>query len=466
MIGSVRSESLNGAFLLPLLIALLLLAGGCTTLPAPPSHEVRQQFGHVAVVAVPSAPALEFHTFAKGWAAGAAKGGAAGMLEGLVNSLAETARNTPTGVYAEPAMLVTTIILTTVSTVVYGVSGGLHAVPGKAAQQIEQDLQATLGGIDMANDLAEAIQQDSAARTDLDRFAVTHLASPKPSGSINYASLATQGVDTLVETEITEAGFRGGSGSQPKVRFYLNARIRLRTSGDGRELYTRDFQYLSRERPFADWFASGSQALQTAFREGVDGLAGRVVDELFLVTKFPFDSGLWAMPGQPEFGTCWFRPLYPEYRFTSLWHSIRHNEPGISIIYTRVDSLQPELSWEPLPRPRDRTPQNEDVIGRISAVSYDLKIWEEEAGYPARLVLDVGGLDEPRYVPAIPLREKTKYLWTMRARYSLAGEPQVTRWAFSNIPSNSAEDYPQRQAGSTCDLDAIPSANYFRFETP
>ena len=294
------------------------------------------------------------------------------------------------------------------------------------------------------------------------------LGSPKIYHEVatRLSDLAVQGIDTLMEVQITEAGFRGGSASQPEVNFYLNAHLRLLSTPTGEVIYTRDFQYLGRARPFRAWFSDDAQALRTAFSESIGSLSERILDELFAVTKFPFDSGLWALPGQPEFGSCWFRPLYPALEYTSLWDSIKQNKPGIQIRYTPVISLQPVLRWEPFPRPRDRNLANAAVLARISDISYDLKIWEVSDGYPARLVSDVSGLADAQYRPVLPLKPATRYFWTFRAKYRLDGKVQVTRWAFSGIPSNVPAEYPQRPPGGNCELDAIPATNYFRFVTP
>jgi hypothetical protein len=454
------------SILIVLLAVTLLSLAGCASMPAPLSPENRMQLGRVGVVAVSSTPSLEFHTFARGWAAGTAKGGALGVLDGLLSSLGETMRNQPTGPFAVPAMLIAAVVMTAVGAVTYGVVGGLEAVPAKTARQIEQELNAAIGNANLANDLTDKICAFSAGRTDLDRYAVTHLGLSQSGNTGAYHDLAKQDINTVVEVQITEAGFRGGSGSQPRVRFYLNARIRLLTNDNATQIYTRDFQYLSRECPFAEWFSDGSKGLLSGFEQAMGTLADRIVDELFIVTDFPFDSGLWALPGQPEFGCCWFRPIYPELKYTSLWHSIRHNSPGIHIRYTEVDSLQPLFRWEAFPRPRDMKPDNATVLSQIADVSYDLKIWEATGDYPERLVYDISGLHDPQHRLSFPLKQKTKYFWTIRARYKLAGQSQVTRWAFSNIPSNVPSDYPQRHPGGTCDLDAIPSTNYFRFITP
>ena len=445
-----------------LLVLIAILLDSCVSMPPPPTPEIRKQLGHVGVVAVASTPRVEFHTFAKGWAAGAVKGGSLGLMTGLIDALGESLRNPPSGPYAAPAILITTGIIITVNTLGYGVAGGMEAVPKNTAQQIDQDLVKAIGDAKLANDLAHRIYTTSSQRKDLASYAMTYL----DTATITQNELVKRNIDTTVEVQVTEAGFRGGSGAHPKVRFYLNAHIRLLNAKTGVELYTRDFQYLSHERPFAEWFANSSKELSAGFQQAMVMLADQIVDELFHVTRFPFESGLWALPGTPEFGCCWFRPLYPAVQYTSLWHQMRTNSPGIDIIYTSVDTRQPALKWETFPRPRDQKPANAEVIRQIGNVTYDLKVWETSNGAPERLVYEVNGLNAPEYQLPNPLKAKTKYFWSFRARYTLSGQAQVTRWAFSSVPSNTPSDYPQRQPGGTCDLDATPNNNYYRFQTP
>lgn len=445
---------------------LLLTLYGCAFAPKPPGSDVRAQLGRIGVLALPSTPRVEFKTFAKGWAAGVAKGGAFGAFEGILSSLTEVLRNPPSGPYALPAILITAVVVTTAHTVIYGVAGGIEAVPGKTADQIEEQLDASIGGINLSDDLAKEIHNVSVRRPDISAHTIIHLSPSEIRSTSTYEEFSKQSLDTLVEVQITEAGFRGGSGAKPSVRFYLSVHIRLLSTNDQTELFARDFQFLSRELPLEEWFLDSSRELISVFKHAVMTLSERIVDELFLVTDFPFDSGLWALPGQPEFGTCWFRPIYPELKYSSLWYSIRHNSPGIHALYPEVNSVQPLLKWEAFPRPRDLKKDNLPLLNKISDVTYDLKIWEAINDYPERLVYDRTGLNDPKHLLMVPLQPKTKYFWTLRARYKLAGQSQVTRWAFSNIPSNVPSDYPVRRPGGTCDLDAIPSTNYFRFITP
>ena len=445
-------------------LGFFLLASCATTQPLP-STESRLQLGNLGVTAISSIPNVDFHTYARGWVSGAAKGGATGMFEGLLHSLVEISRNPPSGAYADPIMLITMVLITTTSTIASGIEGGLAAVPKKTAEETERELQQTIGSVNLADDLVHNIVNTASRRPDVAQYPITYLGKVTSSIDTNIQQWKDQGINSVVEVQLTDAGFRGGSGSRPVVSFYLNARTRLLEIQTGNLIFARDFQFMSHSLPIADWFSNRSQALATSFVQALQGLAERIIDELFLVTRFPFDSGYWTLPGQPEFGACWFRPLYPELKYTSLLYSIRTGQPGVHILYTDVDSLQPTLKWEAFPRPRDQKPDNHTVLEKISNVSYDLKIWEAPNGYPERLIIDVSGLSEPQYQPVIELKPKTRYFWTFRTRYHLAGQAQVSRWAFSNIPSNVPGEYPARPAGGNCDIDGIPNTNYFRFKT-
>lgn len=446
-----------------LLIAwVTAISSGCATLPAPPSPEARAELGRIGVIALPSVPQGEFHTYAKGRIEGGARGAAEGAVVGMFHTFA--AAGSGGGPYAGAAAAIAGLIFTLTGAGVGGVLGAREAVPAGTAREIERQINAVLADMDLGAGLAETLVEQSAHRSDLPSADLRYLGRDEGSGP-SQAARTGETVDTIIEIRVTEAGLLGGSGETPDVRFYMNAHVRLVHAADGVERYSRDFLHTSERRPYAQWFLDDAHRLGEAFQEALDRLSGRILDELLLVTHFPFASGLWAMPGSPEFGTCWFRPLDPAHTLRSFWGSIgKGSEQMITdaILYTPVHSLQPMLEWEPFPRPRDRRPENASLLGRISEVSYDLKVWEVSAGYPQRLVIDRAGLAWQQYRPDVPLQPDTRYFWTFRARYRLDGMPHVTRWAFSSVPAT-AEGMPP---GGSCDLDDIPVTNYFRFVTP
>jgi hypothetical protein len=452
------------------LIAAALLLGACATLPAPPTPEIRERLGQVAIVAVPSSPGTDFHTFATSRPEGVAKGSALGATEGLLQVMSQGAASGGGGPYAGAAMAIAGLIFMVLGAIGGGIAGHHHAVPADVAQQAESRVQQAIGDLDLVDALASRMSQEAASRPELQarELAVFDTRSAPP----GRESLQQAGVDSTVTIRVLETGFEGGSGSDPSVRLYLSTHLSVAGTADGAVAYERDFRYSSPDHRLSQWLADGGQALQQGFEAAVSNLAERMLDELFLVAKFPFASGLWALPGSEEFGTCWFRPLYPAHRVkgfgTAFRENLRHPTDAAQymaenmILYETVDSLQPTLRWEAFPRPRDIGPENAAVLRSIGNVSYDLKLWSAPDGHPGQLVVDESGLGSPEYHLDRPLHARAKYFWAFRARYALDGRMQASRWAYSPVPAN-AVGMP---AGGSCDLDQIPDTNYYRFSTP
>jgi hypothetical protein len=447
-----------------LVAMLLFLANSCAT-TSPPTAETRAQLGRVGVLALASSPKGDFHTFAKGRGVGVAKGGALGGGEGLLYGLAAASRGAASDPYAGAAILLGGLIFMLVGATVGVVAGAVKAVPAETAESIERQIDKTLDTMNLSVNLAAAVCDARMSRPDLKNCSIANLGSVKPGDALPFCEYARDDISTIVQIEVTDAGFQGGTGKRPSIAFYMQARVRIMNTAAGDTLYTRDFRYLSEERMFREWVGDDAKQLAGGFRDAQKDLADRILDELFLVTEFPFDSGQRAFPGQDHYGICWLKPIYPEHRtrsFRSLFLKSADEMRRDMILYSQVDSLQPTLRWEPFPRPRDRKPKNESLLSRIKDVTYDLKVWQASNDYPQRLVCDVTGLPEPQYRLPYPLKPGTKYFWTFRVRYTLGGQPQVSRWAFSLAP---ATGEGMRRGGS-CDMDEIPSTNYFRFVAP
>lgn len=458
----------NGTRLLSLILAAVVaLQTGCATMPGPPSEIVRGRLGVLGVEAIPSSPHGEFQTYAQGRASGAARGAATGAAQGLIEAFVQGARSSGGGPYTGAATAIAALLLISVGGITGGAIGAHQAVPAGTASDIQAQIDRVLANLKLADRLAAEVTRAAQARPDLLEHTLVNLGTAGDDKAAAHA-----GVDSIVAIEVTEAGFQGGRGAQPEVSFYSIARITVRYASDGMPRYQRDFRYDTEPRPFQAWFENGSVLLADSFQRAVSNLSERILDELFIVTDFPFTSGYWALPGTPEFGVCWFRPLYPAYRqrsmSASIWEGMRHPMTGEVemvrnlIIYTPVDSLRPTLRWESFPRPRDIKPENKAVLHVISDITYDIKIWEATSGYPTRLVYQRTGLPQPEHTLAYDLNPHMRYYWTFRARYRFDGRPQTTRWAFSLAPAVAAGMPP----GGTCDLDEIPPTNYFRFVTP
>jgi hypothetical protein len=113
--------------------------------------------------------------------------------------------------------------------------------------------------------------------------------------------------------------------------------------------------------------------------------------------------------------------------------------------FTPVDSLTPTLRWEALDA------RTLDAAGEITDVTYELRVWETSSGYSGHLVYVRDNLQQPSHQLEEPLRPGAKYLWTVRAHFTLAGQRWVTEWGM---------------AGYLLRDQVVPNAACFRFETP
>ncbi len=130
-----------------------------------------------------------------------------------------------------------------------------------------------------------------------------------------------------------------------------------------------------------------------------------------------------------------------------------------------LDSLRPTLRWESFPRPADLQADRDGWVSRVHRVTYDLRIWRgmhDQYGYqeiyPAELVYSRTALALPEHLVETPLVGDTQYVWSVRARFELDGQPRVTPWGVLLVPGQSPGDDPRSVT--------VPPRGYYRFATP
>ena len=119
--------------------------------------------------------------------------------------------------------------------------------------------------------------------------------------------------------------------------------------------------------------------------------------------------------------------------------------------FVEVSSLEPTLRWEPFPRPVDREADKEGSLDRIGEVTYELRIWRMTTGKSGELVYAREGLTMPHHTLENPLEPGTRYLWSVRAGFTMNGRFQVIEWGL---------------AGYLLRGQTVPNDSCFRFQTP
>jgi hypothetical protein len=121
------------------------------------------------------------------------------------------------------------------------------------------------------------------------------------------------------------------------------------------------------------------------------------------------------------------------------------------LIFVPVDSLQPTLRWEPF------VPSKDSGIAADN-IQYDLRVWSIANGCPEDEVYARDGIQKPSHRFVSALKPATNYFWSVRARFTIAGQVRVSPWTLSQ--------YPWRPGPDPCKLPTIPCDNYLRFRTP
>jgi len=450
-----------------------LLASCVSVAPPPPATTSRDALGIVAMAPAQFIPESNFSTFAKGAGAGAAKG--ATITGGtMAGSTAIAAASVPP---MAPVIVISGVLATAAVAATGAVSGARVAVPAETAREIDATITAAVANLDAQNALARQLM------TVLRAEPWIHLA-PNPvqgpsraAATPDYAALRAAGIDTVLEVSITEIGFescgpefvRRLSSACPEDRdkrtvdLYLSARARLVRVADGAEIFLRHLRYKSALREIALWVAKDGTLLAEEFGHAFRELAERVRDEAFLLTPLPLPArashGLLPGPDNPNYGLCWLAPEAPAAVPITVSEvvSAPFKKPGdvcpaSAQHFAPVDSLRPTLRWSAFPRPVDRESLAHDTLQRISQVSYELKIWREEDCERGRLVYERGGLALPAHTLEQTLEADRRYFWSVRARFLVDGQPNITRWSFFDA--------------TTCFANDVTDWQYLRFVTP
>jgi hypothetical protein len=435
------------------LVATLAIVSGCAVAPSPPSVEIREKLGAVAIAPAQYVPHSNFATFAKSKPGGAAKGAAESAAGSaiILGALGATA----TG-YAAVTLAFMAPYVIVVAAAASAAQGARTALPAEKAREIESTLNDTLAKLDAQRALADRLAAIVKSETWVQLRTVEAKGPAGTTDSPTYAALGPAGVDAVIEIAVSEIGFLrcesldiyGNPNDlrcppdfrrKPMVSLYMLARARLVRVSDGTELFARQFRYASPHRDFAQWAADGGRMLAAEFERAYGELAGRINDELLLVAPFelPNLTGFDALPDNPLFGLCGLVPVYPKAEPITISEALaisftRRDDLCLMspIRFGTVDSLRPTLRWSAFPRELDREKLASALLEKVRDVTYDLRIWEAERCERGRLVYERTGLSSPEHRLETVLAPAQRYFWSSRARFAVDDRPMATDWAF------------------------------------
>ena len=270
-----------------ILLSILMLSGlgSCAHSPKPVSQEMRAQFGKIGIVSSPSTPKIRFDPeFAKGRLSGTSKGASMGTGAGALYGLSFIGHGGSCGGQGCAAILVVAAASAAIGGVVGGVAGGIkgaaEAVPKREAQRIEDTVRNVFDGIPVQNTMAESVFKNSLELPDY-VFVLLKEEDLNISKPYDFSLFAEKGIHTALELNVEDGGFKEGRGKNPIVVLFMKVHTRLIRTTDGKEIYSRDFEYKSSKHGSAEWLDTDARLLLDEIDNCFKELPRQIVEELF-----------------------------------------------------------------------------------------------------------------------------------------------------------------------------------------
>jgi len=419
------------------LAVVVALQSGCVTVPVAPNTQHQGTPGRVAIVATMQEPEIKFQGFARGKGEGAAVGAGATLIQCLGAGMAGTCSGPYCG-----AVAVFWLGVCGVAGTVGGVVGATAAPSAGKARAAEARLTTALDTKTIQESLRDQVAAAALAKG-------TRLTAVSPASATDavrqhgYGSLAAEGVDTVLEVALTKVGTEG-PGINPPLQLRMEAHVRLIRTRDDAEVFSANCVYLGERLKLSEWSANQAEPLLRALQTGYETLGAHIYDNVFLLYPFPDREAHPAGALAPAFGLA---PIDPHTRGTLTGDPFIGNR----FEWTTVAGLQPTLRWQNFPRESDIQKAPEEM-GRVKNVRYDLLIAREHNLAPAGIVYRREGLSESVHRVETPLNPRTRYFWTVRARFELDGRQRVTEWGATTFMAR--------------ELWTAPSQWSYRFKTP
>jgi len=394
-----------------LFVVFVAFHSGCSTPPPVTNTQYQDNQYKVAVVAVAQEPKIQFEGFARGKTEGAAKGAGAALVECLGNFSGGCSGTLCGGFY------IIYIGFCGTASMVGGVIGAAVAPSAQEVRAVESTASTALEAETIQNSLRDQIVAAALANGMQLEF-ILPASAQDAARQGNYRPLSAEGVETVLEVVLNKVGTEG-SGINPPLAIVMEAHVRLIRTDNNAEIFSANYVYHGEKRKLAEWSANQAERLLRALNSGYESLGAHIYENVFQLYPFPDRKAQWTGILEAAFGLA---PIAPSTRGMAI------EDPLFSSFYwTKVDQIQPTLSWQQFPRTSDIRKAPEEM-GRVRNVRYDLVIAREHNFAPAEVVYRREGLPGNVHTIKTALSPATRYYWTVRARFDLDGRKRVTEW--------------------------------------
>jgi hypothetical protein len=447
---SFASHLMGRVITLFVTIAFLLCHAGCTSkiLPSAPPADLQLCLRTRKIVVVPGQVHIEGKTdlYSDGKWAGVGKGLGRGALFGLGLG-AEDAFEQPSSEGATLAFILLTPVFVVVGGTVGAIWGGIKGTPRKVSSALKSCVEETLAGLEPSQVLARNVAEEAekSAWLDIEYMALNEPIGESSAMKNNMRSLLGRDFGSMLEIVVSSIALKGDGGKDPNLCWHLRAHARLVGLEGTSSAFVKNFEYFSLPHRYSTLAKHGMVEFRAELDIAFKVLARIMVSRLFLENRIGLDFGADWPGNKKETACCWHCPRSPQ---------LDYSFPTASLQYPTVSTLKPELEWEPFPDEKDQQFIRDKAIGEISAVRYDVKLWQVDDGLPGKEVYQRYGLTNNSHRLEEPLKPESFYYWSVRACFQCNGQRACTPWAFSGMPNTS------------CAIRPIPAPNFYRFKTP
>jgi len=429
-----------------LLVAATQLVLGCATsidVPSNPAVGPRAHYGRIDVRAASGQPQATFALPTKGQAAGS--GAAVGALLGvgeLAHGLAACG-----GAYCGAAFMILLPVFVTTGAVAGAVVNAAGAESRRIVDEGTRAMQRGLERLALQPELARRLESALAVRGQ------------------------AQGSPARIEVEARRLEVRESAApgaNMPRYALVLTTHARL-VAGE-KVVDELTYAYGSRSARARDWLAGEARLFVDEMELALTRTAEVLAEELLLL-YYPPPPAEEDKSLVPYYA---LKPRYPEparaIDIRGAWFE-RYRQSWGGLQFVPVDSLAPVLRWESFPRARDVAAAG-GAAGRFTDVSYEFALFEAQR---IGVIYEFGtllyrraGLREPQ-ARLEPLQPCGRYLWTVRARFRLDGEPRVTEWSGAYNAFANQQPWEQRrglQTTSAMRWGFPPERFYLPFRAP
>ena len=272
-----------------LCIISLISQSGCAHKPTPPlSDEVQAQLGTVGVVSAKNRSEADLDVPAKGWLGGAGRKSLRWMGKGALGPLeaGHGCNGDNTGLCG---LLIIALSITagTIGALAGGVAGAIQAEPSKKVAFDEEVITTVIASLKMQEALCDRVVQVAQCETcdRIVRVPVQGPAAREEKGS--YASLAAEGIDTVLEIAIPRFALSGEWDINPSLQFQMDSHILLVRTSDDKKLYDSSIEYRGSSMTFSEWADNNAQAFFQELDKAYQSLANKIDAEVFYCSSLP-----------------------------------------------------------------------------------------------------------------------------------------------------------------------------------